>query len=336
MSVSAGAPLLPILSSRGEIRHVSPLRFLTALACLSSCTQTPEHVRVAAPDTVIVYSASSVAAPLRAVLEDAARRSNLVVQQENGASLELARRVTDLHRIPDVIVLADQEVFPQLLVPRTSSWYVRFARNRMVIAYTEKSRGANELSASTWRNVLQRPGVLVGRADPAQAPAGYRALLLYQLAEHFYHDPGLAARLDALTPPTQMRANATELAALLSAGALDYVIDYESLARANHFKYLTLPGEIDLGDPARSAEYAQATVRVPQRGDTITRRGAPILYGASVPREAPHVDAGTRVLAFMLGASGRSLLRARSVDALEAAEIVGDSAPAIIRRAVAP
>jgi molybdate/tungstate transport system substrate-binding protein len=328
---------LPILSSRGEIRHVRNARLASSLALLlAACSQPSERAVAVSSDTVVVFSAASLAVPLRHMLDSASRRFGVVVQQENGASLELARRVTELHRVPDIIALADQEVFPQLLVPHEASWYVKFARNRMVIMYTRSSRGASEMSATTWRGVLQRPGVLVGRADPALAPVGYRALLVYRLAEQFYHDPGLAARLEALTPPTLMRANASELAALLSAGSLDYVIDYESLARANHFQHVTLPPEIDLGDPAHAADYARASIRVPSRKDTVTRVGAPILYGASVPRSAPHRDAGLKVLAFMLGPDGRALLRALSVDALDAPELVGDSVPPPIRQASAP
>lgn len=283
-----------------------------------------------------MYVASSLGVSLRAVLDSFARGGGVVIQQENGASLELARRITDLKRIPDLVVLADQEVFPELLIPEATSWYARFARNRMVIAYTDRSRGASELSAESWRRVLLRPDVLVGRADPALAPAGYRALLLFRLAERHYREPGLAARLEARSPARLMRANASELAALLSAGELDYIIEYESLAKANGLRYLALPSEIDLGDASRAAAYAQATVRVARAADTVTRTGAPILYGASVPREAPHRDAGVRALAFLLGPEGRALLRARSVDALAAPEMVGDSVPAPLRDIATP
>lgn len=288
-----------------------------------------------ARDTVVVYSAASLAVPLRAVLDTFARRTGAVIQQENGASLELARRITDLHRVPDLIVLADHEVFPQLLLPAAMPWYVRFARNRMVIAYTDRSRGASELTAASWPHILLRPEVRVGRTDPALAPAGYRTLLLYRLAERHYGEPGLAARLEARSPPSLQRANAVELAALLSAGELDYIVEYESLARANRLRFLALPPEIDLGDPARAADYARVSVRVPQRRDTVTRTGAPIEYGASVPRDAPHGDAGARALAFVLGPEGQALLRSRAVDALRVPELVGDSVPDVVRHAAA-
>jgi molybdate/tungstate transport system substrate-binding protein len=282
-------------------------------------------------DTLTVFEAASLAGPMRAVLDTFARRSGAVVLEEHGASLELARRVTELRRVPDVIALADREVFPELLIPSATSWYANFARNRMVVAYTRRSRHAAEVTADNWRSILLRPDVLLGRTDPALAPAGYRALLVFRLAESFYKDSGLAKRLETRTPPRLLRGNAAELAALLAAGELDYIIDYESLARAQHFSFIALPAAIDLGDPAKAATYATASVRVRSGHDSITRRGEPILYGVSVPRRARHFEVGVRFLQFMLGAEGQAILRRAHVDFLEHPEIVGDSVPAGLR-----
>jgi len=306
------------------------LRGLPLAGCLllAACAQPSERLPATSRDTVVVFTASSLALPVRSVLDSFARRTGAVAQQENGASVELARRITELGRVPDLIVLADQEVFPQLLVPTTTRWYAQFARNRMVLAYTDRSRGASELTTNNWRQILLRPDVALGRSDPAIAPVGYRTLLLYELAESYYHEPGLAKRLEAKTRPALVRGNASELVALLSAGELDYIIDYESLARANHLRMLALPPEIDLGDPSHASEYARASVRVAQRGDSVTRTGSPIIYAASVPRAAPHRAAGIALLGFLLGATGQAMLRAHAVDALSTPRFVGDSVPA--------
>ncbi len=309
---------------------------VSLILCIAvGCADT--HSRSASRrDTLTVFEAASLALPMRAVLESYGRATGAVVSEEHGASLELARRITDLHRIPDVIALADQEVFPERLMPSATTWYAAFARNRMVVAYTRRSRYAGEITASNWRTVLLRPDVLVGRTDPALAPAGYRALLTYRLAETYYHAPGLALSLELRTPARLLRGNATELAALLSAGELDYIVDYESVAHAQHFEFIALPSAIDLGDPARAAEYAAASVRVASGRDTITRRGAPIVYAVSIPRNAPHGPAGERFVAFLLGARGRQLLAAARLDALATPVFTGDSIPALVRQVPAP
>jgi molybdate/tungstate transport system substrate-binding protein len=278
-----------------------------------------------------VFAAASLSGPMRALRDSFARRTGALVREEHGGSLELARRATELQRVPDVILLADQEVFDELLVPSATRWYVRFARNRMVVAYTPRSRHASEIDAGNWRTILLRPDVLVGRTDPELAPAGYRALLTFALAESFYHDAGLAERLVRRSPPRLQRANAAELAALLEAGEVDYIVEYESLARAHGFRWVSLPPSIDLGDAALATLYARAAVRVPHGRDTVTRRGAPILYGLSIPRMAPHPEAGARFVAMMLSAEGRAMLRQAGVDALEQPAIVGDSAPAVLQ-----
>jgi molybdate/tungstate transport system substrate-binding protein len=309
------------------------MRPLGIALLLSSLAIASPHAAAVAqrPDTVVVFTAASLAVPFRVALDSFARRTGTVVRQESGASLELARRITELHRVPDVIALADEEVFPQLLVPRATSWYARFARNRLVLAHTARSKGAAQLTAANWYRTLLRPDVRVGRSDPRLAPVGYRTLLLYRLAERHYRQPGLASRLEARTPPGLLRGNASELVALLQAGELDYIVDYESLARANRLKFVRLPAEIDQGDPARAREYARASVRVARRTDTTTHLGSPIVYAASVPRAAPHPAAAVRFLAYLLSPAGRAVLNAHAVDALAMPEMVGDSVPPALR-----
>lgn len=274
-----------------------------------------------------MYVAASLAQPMRAVADSFARRNGATVLIESGGSLEHARKLTELHRIPDVLALADHEVFPQLLMPAHVESYVQFARNRMVVAYTARSRFANEISAANWREVLQRPGVEIGRPDPDRAPAGYRTLLVLRLAEGYYRDPGLAARVLARSPPRNMRGNAAELAGLLELGELDYIFEYESLARSHDFRYVTFPREIDLSDPSLADRYARATVRVAGRTprDSLTFTGAPILYGLAVAREAPHPAAARRFVDFLLG-TGKTQLRAAHVDVVDTAHVVSATA----------
>lgn len=314
----------------------SPCTYAVLLAlAVSACRDTrsvPRSAISGAKDTVVVYLAASLTKPLQAALDSFAARNDIVVQRESGASLEHARKITELGRIPDVIALADVEVFPQLLMPAHVSWYAEFARNRMIIGYTDKSRHAAEIDSTNWPRILTMPDVQVGRPDPDLAPAGYRTLLMLQLAESYYHAPGLAARVLAAAPRRNMRPNAAELAALLQTGELDYIFDYESVASAYGFKALGLPAAIDLGDPAQASAYAKARVRVKGKGtDSATFAGAPIVYALSIPRGAPHVAAGQRLASFLLSADGRRMMRAARVDALDEAVFVGTDVPDVIR-----
>ncbi|HKW48563.1 MAG TPA: extracellular solute-binding protein [Gemmatimonadaceae bacterium] len=302
---------------------------LTAAACRDRPASS--SASVSARETVVVYLAASLTKPLQAALDTFAARNNSVVQRESGGSLEHARKLTELGRIPDVIALADPEVFPQLLMPKHVTWYADFARNRMIIGYTDKSRHAAEIDSMNWPRILAEKGVEVGRPDPRVAPAGYRTFLMLELAEKYYHDPGLMQRVLANADPTKVRPNAAELAALLQTGEVDYVFDYESVAAVYGFHALRLPAAIDLGDPARANEYAQVKFR--DNPDSVIHTGSPILYALSVPVKAPHPAAAARLAGFLLSAEGRSMMRAAHVDALDHAVFVGTDAPVAIRDA---
>ena len=293
--------------------------------------------REAQRDQVLtVYNAGSLARPLRAALDTFAAHHAVQIQQENAGSLETARKLTELGKIPDVIALADYEVFPQLLMPAHVSWYAQFARNRMVLAYTTESRFASEITGENWWQILLRPGIETGRADPNLDPNGYRTLLVLQLAEDSYAQPGLAERLLAALPTRNVRPKEADLVGLLQAGELDYIWSYESMARAAGLRYVRLPAAIDLGSPSDSTTYATASVSVTGKSptDTVVFRGAPIVYGVSIPRAAPHPELAERFLVFLLSDDGRRVLRAAQLDALERPVIVGSGAPPTVARAV--
>jgi molybdate/tungstate transport system substrate-binding protein len=287
-------------------------------------------------DTLVIFLAASLTKPMQPVLDAFAAQTATVVQRESGASLEHVRKITELHRVPDVVMLADAEVIPQLLVPKYATWYAEFARNRMVVAYTPKSKHANEINATNWTTILERKDVEVGRTDPNLAPVGYRTLLMFQLAERFYMKSGLSATLLRNAPDRNIRPNAAELAALLASGELDYIYEYQSVAEANGFRFITLPPQIDLGDAARASTYATVSmnVRGSAPGRTLTVKGQPILYALTVPRDAPHAAVAKRFLDFLTTPASVSALRKAHVDMLEHPVIVGNGAPSEIHGAV--
>src|SRR5438270_6958672 len=148
-----------------------------------------------AADTLVIFLAASLNKPMQPVLDSFAARTGTVIQRESGASLEHVRKITELHRAADLLLLADAEVIPQLLMPKYATWSADFARNRLVVAYTARSKYATEITSDNWLTILQRRDAAVGRTDPNLAPVGYRTLLMFQLAERYYHRAGLSAAL---------------------------------------------------------------------------------------------------------------------------------------------
>ena len=288
---------------------------------------------------LVVFNAGSLARPVRAALDTFAVREGVRFEQEQAGSLETARKLTELGRVPDIIALADYKIFPQLLVPEHTTWYARFARNRMVLAHTARSRHANVITPANWWQIVLRPGVETGHSDPDLDPAGYRSLLVMQLAERYHRQPGLAARLMAAIPPRNIRPKEIDLVALLETGELDYAFEYESVARGASLAFVAFPDSVSLGNMSDSAVYQHATVRVVGRrpGDSLTIRGEPIVYALSIPRRAPHPRLAERFVAFLMSDDGRRVLRASHLDALDSAVLSGEGAPAelSVRRAPA-
>lgn len=278
-----------------------------------------------APETLVVYNAGSLAQPIKAALDSFAAREGVRVAQESAGSLESARKLTELDKVPDLIALADAEVFPRYLMPEFVDGYVIFARNRMVVAYTDRSRGAGEITQANWPEVLSRPDVEVGRSDPELDPNGYRTLMVWQLAERTRNAPGLAARLEARSPERNMRPKEADLVGLLQAGEFDYIWSYESMARGIGLRWVRLGDDVDLSDADRAEHYATAevTVRGARAGERVTFAGAPIVYAFAVPRDAPNPEVARRFARFLLSAEGQAAMRLEGLDVLETPRALG-------------
>ena len=279
---------------------------------------------------LVVYNAGSLALPLRAALDSFAARENVTVEQENAGSLETARKLTELGKIPDLVGVADYEVIPLLLIPSQATWYAKFARNRMVLAFTDRSNGAAEINTNNWWQIVTRPNVQVGRADPSLDPNGYRTLLVWQLAERFYKQPGLEKRFLTTAPQRNVRPKEADLVGLLQAGEFDYIWSYESIAQGIGLRYVTLPQDVDLSAPADSAEYAIASTRVAGKTmtDSVTMRGQPIVYAFTVPTRAPHPALAAKFAQYLASPDGRRVLRGAKLDVLDQYLVTGTGAPA--------
>jgi molybdate/tungstate transport system substrate-binding protein len=245
-----------------------------------------------------VFAAASLARPLAALRDSFQRAHDTPLLVEIGGSLELARKITELGRVPDILMLVDDEVIAAL-VPTYLDWYVRFGTNRMVVAYGRASRGADSITADNWWKALTRPGMRVARADPKLAPVGRHALTLLQRSEVFYQQSDLADSVLARSPESLVRPTATELAALLETGEVDYILEYESVARQYGFQFVALPAEL----------------------------APPILYGVSVPRQSLRIRAANEFVGFLLSDAGKRVLREWHVDVLPTPIAIGSNIP---------
>jgi molybdate/tungstate transport system substrate-binding protein len=268
------------------------------------------------------------------------------VNMEGHGSIQAIRIVGDLHEQADLVVTADYRLIPMLLYQSKdpdsglpyAGWNVIFATNKMVLAYTPDSAFADEVSVDNWFEVINRPDVRLGISDPRMDANGYRSLMTVRLAEDFYSRPGLFADTfggvfrvpirasqtgegNLITIPEiletksgshiVLRPYSVSLLPLLQSGDIDYAFEYESVIRQHSLKYIPLPPQINLGDPAEAAAYATVTVKLDyQRFSSVKPEflGDPIRYGATIPSNAPHPELAAELLAFLLGPEGQRIM----------------------------
>lgn len=278
---------------------------------------------------LVVGRAATLAAPFDQVARSLPRWR---CEQQSGGSRFLLREMTDLGRPMDVLAVADAGLFAAATGPRAPRWWVEFATNQLVLAYTPRSRQASRVNSSNWMDVLLgRYGpVSFGYADPNLDPEGYNTLIAWKLAARYYHRPGLYARLKAAAPLSNLRQHSVALLALLEAGQLDYAWEYLSLARQHGLRRVALPAAINLGDPSLASGYASASVSVAgaRPGETTREIGRPIIYGATIPITAENAAGGLAFLRRLVSPAGQAALRAADQPPLVPACVAGDPAAA--------
>ncbi len=267
---------------------------------------------------LIITTPRSIASTVRKLAADfAVRHPGVVPNMLTGGSVAVARAVADSAQIPDVFVSADDTLIDALLVPRSAAWSAGFARSVIVLAYTAKSKYADEVTTRNWADVLSKPDVHGARGDPNDDPGAYRTLMFFELAARYYLRPRLSAVLEHAMPITDFGPGDGELEAKFADGTIDYMPTYRTLAAEHELEWLELPPPINLGDTAFASSYAAARVRIPRghtSADTATIYGAPVLYGLTVPRAAPHPALALAFAQYVLSASGLDLIRNSGYD----------------------
>ncbi|MCD6239641.1 MAG: tungstate ABC transporter substrate-binding protein WtpA [Thermotogae bacterium] len=261
---------------------------------------------------IVIFHAGSLSIPFDE-LEKAfeARYPGTDVIREAAGSRTTARKVTDLNRRADVVAVADYTVIRALMMPEFTDWYINFATNEMAIMYTSHSRYADEINVDNWYRILLKPGVEYGHSDPNSDPCGYRSQLVWKLAEKYYKEPGLYTKLVKGCPLKNIRPKETDLIALLETGELDYIFIYRSIAQQHNLPFVELPEEISLKNDKYSDFYATVSFDVNGKkpGEMITKIGKPMVYGVTIPNNAPNRRGAIAFLKFLLGPEGRKIMK---------------------------
>ncbi len=280
-----------------------------------------------------VYHAGSLNAPmakLEKVFEQ--QHPDTDVQLFSGGSGTLVDKINKNGQSADVLASADYTLITKMM-PANATYYLNFAKNNIVLCYTNNSQYANTINANNWYQILNRDGVTYAISDPTSDPAGYRSLMTIQLAERHYgvnsifesligahskmtvSSDGSIVTINATNPSpdgTKLIITKTgpDIAPLLTGGKVDYAFEYSSVAIQSGLPYISLPETIDLSVQADADTYALVQVKRPSGTTTVTEKGTPIIYGVTVPTSSRNPDMATAFMNLLISSDGQAILSA--------------------------
>ena len=82
------------------------------------------------------------------------------------------------------------------------------------------------------------------------------------------------------------------------------------MAVQHGLEFVELPDEINLSMVEQADFYKQATVKIAGKepGTTMTMAGKPIVYGVTIPRNAPSPELALEFVKFLLGPDGQAIM----------------------------
>lgn len=278
----------------------------------------------------VCHAGSLLAAFTQVEQEFAKQHPDVKVVDTSGGSVDLGRRFATGALACDVYAPADHLVIDALLKPaRLADYTLVFASGRMVLAYVSTDPKAARLPvtgiynppstvpavASGWQDTLTAAGIRISGAHPFLDPGGYRAHMIFELAQSHLKVPGL---YNALLQHYQVTPADTGGSAPTLGKDFNFQFTYEHTAAAaakrdQQYRYATLPAEIDLS--GRRPAPAASRVSIPGLGTPgsqpmVVIDASPVEWGLTIPSNTRNREAATAFVALLLGDSGHAALTA--------------------------
>ncbi|RFU44606.1 extracellular solute-binding protein [Paraburkholderia sp. DHOC27] len=240
----------------------------------------------------VLYAGSLVNLMERSVGPAFEKSTGLQFRGYAAGSNKIANEIKGKLRRGDVFISASPKVNQSLMGAENGdhvSWYVNFAQSPLMIGYNPKSKFAADFKKKRWDQVLQEPGIKVGRTDPKLDPKGAFTVEMMTKAADLYHQPDLVEKtLGAPDNPDQVLPEET-LVGRLQSGQLDA-----------GFFYSTETSDLKIPAIQPAPElHAQAS------------------YTLTILNDAPDNAGAVRFVNFLLSAEGRALLKQHGVDVIK-------------------
>jgi molybdate/tungstate transport system substrate-binding protein len=184
------------------------------------------------------------------------------------------------------------------------------AHTEMVIAYSPKSQFAYKFEAASkgkdnWWEILQEPGIRLGRTDPIGDPQGRNIIFTMMLAAKVYKQPDLVEKI--LGPTINEKQIFTEptVQARLQSGELDAASAYKIQPGPFNLPYISLPKEINLSGQNVHADHPDITLTVGGK----TYNPEPLIYYAMVLKDAPTPKGAAAFVEWLKGDEAQAIFR---------------------------
>ncbi|HUW64739.1 MAG TPA: extracellular solute-binding protein [Spirochaetia bacterium] len=217
------------------------------------------------------------------------------------------------------------------LEPKFTSWSVGFAATPLVLAYSPQSPFASRLKAiadgqkpmTDLFSLMAQPGFHLGRTNPETDPQGQAFIIMLKLAAQKYNLPAgtVDKIIGSVDNPNQIFAE-TALISRLEAGQLDASSAFLPQAVQRKLAYITLPDEINQGNPALAASYATQSVTL-KNGKSV--KGTPLVLYITTLGGTPDPQAGVSFVKYLLSPAGLKLYHDQGYVLLPKAVINGDN-----------
>ena len=265
------------------------------------------------------------------------------VVDTSGGSVDLVRRFAAGRLECDVIAPADHLVIDTMLKPsRLVDHTIVCASGRMVLAYMATDARASRLEVTGsfnppasvpqvtpgWYEVLTASGVRINGAHPFMDPGGYRAHMIFELAQSHYNVPGL---FNSLLQHYQVNvadpSSATPAPVLGKDFNFQFTYEHTAAAAAKRdssYRYAFLPAEIDLS--SAKPDLYPSGVTIPGLGiqgsmASVTIPASQVAWGVTIPNNSRNRDNAIAFVESLLGAAGRAALTANGPPPMQRARV---------------
>lgn len=276
--------------------------------------------------TLSVLAAGTLGVPFGSVASYVANTTPYVAaptaSQEYEGSLSVMTAVSTLHQAEDVVASADYHLIPEQLEPTYAPWEVVFATSPEVLVYDPTVSALAGINSTNWPAKMLASGLPLGIANSSTDPNGYNEIFVLELegllqngslsALYGHYFNGAVGAAADPNPTTTKLESETAVASLISTHAIALFITYRSYAISHALSYVSFDPSVGLGalDSADLATYAQASTTISPATGTAVVHGAPVLFSATVPGNAPNATLGDEFLHVLLSASGDAILSA--------------------------